>query len=779
METEELEEVERFHGKAANGLRKDSPPQAISCLGLVCEDDSEASDHVTEKEPQTCYIPIRRNSKYYRSIRHRNRGKGRSSSEIQTERVEGSLKNGNTRNELLNKDQLLHLFHKGLSLHVKPDMTAAEEQWIQRLLPSYPGYRGNRPDSPSPATAAESLRGGSSRKSHRSPPEPLLQSLPPPRMELLAAALSAACALDHEGSAESVAGARAPGSESPSMAGQISIPEESPVLSDCPTAFPEALQMIHPMTADSWKNFIEQIGFLYQEYRDKSTRQEIENRRLQDSQTDTEECLATVETSSETEPTNTVENKAIPQINLLRNTTSRFNLWQDLPEVRSSGVLNILQPDEIKLQEAMFELVTSEASYYKSLNLLVYHFMENERLKKILHPSEAHILFSNVLDVMAVSERFLLDLEKRVEENIVISDVCDIVYQHTINHFSVYVTYVSNQTYQERTYKQVLQDKPAFREVISQLELDPKCKGLSFSSFLILPFQRITRLKLLVQNILKKVEEKSEREITALDAHKELETVVKACNEGVRKMSRTEQMISIQKKLEFKIKSVPIISHSRWLLKQGELQQMNGPKTSRTLRTKKLFREIYLFLFNDLLVLCRQISGDKYQVFDSASRGLLRVEELEDQGQSLANVFILRLLENADDREVSYMLKAPTQSEMKRWMILLAPNRRTKFVSFTSRLMDCPQVQCVHPYVAQQPDELSLELADVLNILEKTDDGWIFGERLHDQERGWFPSSIGEEIMNPKIRSQNLKECFRVHKSDDSQRRKVGSRNRQ
>lgn len=53
----------------------------------------------------------------------------------------------------------------------------------------------------------------------------------------------------------------------------------------------------------------------------------------------------------------------------------------------------------------MFELVTSEASYYKSLNLLVSHFMENERLKKILYQSEAHILFSNVLDVMAVSER--------------------------------------------------------------------------------------------------------------------------------------------------------------------------------------------------------------------------------------------------------------------------------------------------------------------------------------------------------------------------------------
>lgn len=43
------------------------------------------------------------------------------------------------------------------------------------------------------------------------------------------------------------------------------------------------------------------------------------------------------------------------------------------------------------------------------------------------------------------------------------------------------------------------QEKAAFRELIAQLEQDPKCKGLPLSSFLILPFQRITRLKLLVQ----------------------------------------------------------------------------------------------------------------------------------------------------------------------------------------------------------------------------------------------------------------------------------------
>lgn len=63
-------------------------------------------------------------------------------------------------------------------------------------------------------------------------------------------------------------------------------------------------------------------------------------------------------------------------------------------------------------------------------------------------------------------------------------------------------------------------------------------------------------------------------------------------------------------------------------------------------------------------------------------------------------------------------------------------------------LADCPQIQCVHPYVAQQPDELSLELADVLNILDKTDDGrggygegrglqrWGLYPRLSRQDRG-------------------------------------------
>lgn len=52
--------------------------------------------------------------------------------------------------------------------------------------------------------------------------------------------------------------------------------------------------------------------------------------------------------------------------------------------------------------------------------------------------------------------RFLMDLEHRMEESILISDVCDIVYNHAVEHFKVFVSYVINQVYQESNYRRIL-----------------------------------------------------------------------------------------------------------------------------------------------------------------------------------------------------------------------------------------------------------------------------------------------------------------------------------
>ncbi|KAM4042860.1 ephexin-1 isoform 2-T3 [Anomaloglossus baeobatrachus] len=752
-------------GESVVGRGPQGSTQALGIKQYQMSEEEEGEEENMEGCEQPRYIPIRRHSRFYTSMRarkiRRDRGSGRDSMEIETQNpgLQGykdqrnSLTAGNSGQGYEDPRNSLKAGNSGQQEYRDPRNS---------LIAGNSGPQGYE-------DPRNSLKAGNSgQQRYRDPRNSLIPRGQQEYRHLRNSPIESNVSKNREYSHNE-------DSSNP--------PADTPSTPESTSTSTEALPAVYPAPADSWKTLIGHVEFLYQEYRDKSTQNEIEARRLQDIYVQSPKTPDSPKSPEEGSSPPTEHTRSNSTFSRLQNTCSGFNLWQDLPEIKNSCVLSVLQPQEIKLQEAMFELVTSEASYHKSLSLLVSHFMESDRLKATIHSSEMHFIFSNVLEVLSTSERFLLDLEQRFEENLVISDVCDIVFNHAENHFGVYVTYVCNQTYQERAYRKLLQERTEFREAVAHLETNPICRGLPFSSFLILPFQRITRLKLLVQNILTKVEEGSNREASALQAHRELEKLVRACNDGVRKMSRTEQLISIEKTLEFKIKSVPIISHSRWLLKQGELQQMSGPRTSRTLRTKKLFRSVYLFLFNDLLLLCKRQPGDRYQVFDVAARGLLRVEELEDQGQSLANVFILKLLENAHEREFTYMLKASSQSEMKRWMTSLVPNRRTKFVSITARVFDCPQVQCVHPYIAQEPDELSLDLADLLNVLDKTDDGWVFGERLHDQERGWFPSTVTEEILNKHVRTQNLKECFRVHKTDEGSqnkdRRKMGSRTRQ
>uniref|UniRef100_A0A3B4ACZ8 DH domain-containing protein n=1 Tax=Periophthalmus magnuspinnatus TaxID=409849 RepID=A0A3B4ACZ8_9GOBI len=347
-----------------------------------------------------------------------------------------------------------------------------------------------------------------------------------------------------------------------------------------------------------------------QEYRDSSKQQEIEQRRQAESMSPGEVRRSGSDSSAVSPPSLQLQ---------LRNTTHSLSLWQNLEVVQNSGLLHKLPQKEIIMQEAMFELVSSEASYYKSLEILETHFLRNPVLINTLSQSDMHFLFSNIEGVMKASEHFLMDLEHRIEESILISDVCDIVYTHAEEHFNVFITYVINQNYQEKNYRRILEGNQAFRDVMETLEKHPRVRGLSFPSFLILPFQRITRLKLLVQNILKKAEEGSEREANAIKAHQRLEQIVKECNEGVRKMSRTEELISIEKTLEFKSKSIPIISHSRWLLKKGEVQLMSGPKSTRTTKGKKLYQPVYLFLFNNLLLITKRNSSPFFTTMDRYS----------------------------------------------------------------------------------------------------------------------------------------------------------------
>uniref|UniRef100_A0A7N6A0Y4 SH3 domain-containing protein n=1 Tax=Anabas testudineus TaxID=64144 RepID=A0A7N6A0Y4_ANATE len=73
-----------------------------------------------------------------------------------------------------------------------------------------------------------------------------------------------------------------------------------------------------------------------------------------------------------------------------------------------------------------------------------------------------------------------------------------------------------------------------------------------------------------------------------------------------------------------------------------------------------------------------------------------------------------------------------------------------------------PQMQCIRAFVAQQPDELSLDKADIILVHQKSSDHWVEGTRLPDCHRGWVPESNLETIGNPIVRQSNLLDALKL-----------------
>ncbi|XP_031237562.1 rho guanine nucleotide exchange factor 5 [Mastomys coucha] len=438
---------------------------------------------------------------------------------------------------------------------------------------------------------------------------------------------------------------------------------------------------------------------------------------------------------------------------------SSGSLWQEIPVVRNSTVLLSMTHEDQKLQEAKFELIVSEASYLRSLNIAVDHFQHSAQLRGTLSNQDHQWLFSRLQDVRDVSTTFLSDLEENFENNIFSFQVCDVVLNHATDFHRVYLPYVTNQTYQERTFQSLMNSNSSFREVLEKLESDPICQRLSLKSFLILPFQRITRLKLLLQNILKRTQPGSSEEAEATKAHHALEKLIRDCNSNVQRMRRTEELIYLSQKIEFECKIFPLISQSRWLVKSGELTALEF-SVSPGLKRKLTTRPVHLHLFNDCLLLSRPREGSRFLVFDHAPFSSIRGEKCEMKLHGPhKNLFRLFLLHNAQGTQVEFLFRTETQSEKLRWISALATPREELDLL---ECYDSPQVQCLRAYKPRENDELALEKADVVMVTQQSSDGWLEGVRLSDGEQGWFPVQQVEFISNPEVRAQNLKEAHRV-----------------
>ncbi|XP_041914006.1 ephexin-1 isoform X2 [Alosa sapidissima] len=465
-------------------------------------------------------------------------------------------------------------------------------------------------------------------------------------------------------------------------------------------------------------------------------------------------CLSSSE--EETEGCKLDDSKIVPSRGRL---PTLEGLWQERSIVKKKGILSQLSKEQLLLQESLFEVVTTEHTYLKSLDVVVEHFLESPELNQVLEPRDRKSLFSGISRIRQMSQNFLQDMKEELNSNL-FCDTCKVIQRYATGPFGAYVDYIRNMPYQEQTLHHLEQRSPQIIGILRKLQEDPRCNRLSLKSYLVLPFQRITRLKILVEAILKKTEPGSQGQASAERALKGVSKIVEACNREVGKMKQMEEMVRIANKTEFECKALPLVSSSRWLLKQGELAQLSAKEN--IFGQRKLF-PIYLFLFNDLLLLTTRKGPDRFVVRDHAHRSLVEINSVEDdenlEGCERDRTFQLALLKNQRGSTSHLLLQAPSQTEKASWMGMLTKRKEGDEEIYEE--WDCPQVQCTVAYQARHQGELSLQLGDIINVIQKTTEGFLEGWRV-DGERGWFPAACTVEITNEHVQRRHLRQRYHV-----------------
>ncbi|XP_058634664.1 rho guanine nucleotide exchange factor 5 isoform X3 [Onychostoma macrolepis] len=438
------------------------------------------------------------------------------------------------------------------------------------------------------------------------------------------------------------------------------------------------------------------------------------------------------------------------------------NLWQDRNIVRDSGILRQLSKEQLKLQEHLYEVVTSEQSYLQSLMVAVEHFQESSVLKDALAPRDRKSLFSSIAKIKEMSQSFMDAMLLELASSVFCDVICDVVHQYALGPFDAYINYIRNMPYQEQTLHNLGKESPQIVEILHKLQEDPRCNRLPLKSFLSLPFQRITRLKVLMENIQKKAVPGSDCEASALRALTEISRLLEACNWQVGRMKQMEEIVQIANKTEFACKAMPLVSSSRWLVKQGDLVQIS---LKENMFGQRKLCPVLLFLFNDLLLVATRKGLDRFVVHDYVHRSLIEVTEGKDleeelEGCELNRIFRLVLLHNHRSATSQLLLQTNSEAEKHLWVELLGGRRDGEDTVYEE--WDCPQVRCIEVYSGQQQGELSLQLGDMINIMQKTSDGFLEGRRVQDGQRGWFSTACVVEITNEHVQRRHLRQRHHV-----------------
>ncbi|XP_070192576.1 FYVE, RhoGEF and PH domain-containing protein 4-like isoform X1 [Littorina saxatilis] len=279
-----------------------------------------------------------------------------------------------------------------------------------------------------------------------------------------------------------------------------------------------------------------------------------------------------------------------------------------------------------KLHQVALELLTTERTYVQRLSLLhqVFYFRidQENRTHGFLPGDTLTQMFSSIQSIHQFHNDFLLkDLEDRMKNWETERRIGDLMKKNA-PFLKLYTAFIKNFDNAMNLINTWLEKSPKFASIIHNIQKQPECGSLSLQHHMLEPVQRVPRYEMLLKDYLKHLPEDSPDRKDAQDA---LDLVTKAAihsNEAMKKIEKFHRLLDIYQRLRGV--AVDFISPTRDFVREGPITKISarsGEKQSR-----------YLFLFNDLLLICAEPLMGAYR-----ARSQLDVDGMEvKHGDNLA-----------------------------------------------------------------------------------------------------------------------------------------------
>ncbi|XP_051517811.1 pleckstrin homology domain-containing family G member 5 isoform X2 [Myxocyprinus asiaticus] len=356
--------------------------------------------------------------------------------------------------------------------------------------------------------------------------------------------------------------------------------------------------------------------------------------------------------------------------------------WRELLENPES-----LSRRQFQQQEAIWELIQTEATYIKKLRVIIDLFLcglLNLQDNSLLSEVEPVRLFSNIHDIVCLHSRLWVQvmfpaLEKaRSTQSLIEPTDLQQGFSTFASRFQPYIRYCMEEESCLEYMRSLLRDNELFKIYVTWGETNKQCNRLKLADMLAKPHQRLTKYPLLLKTILKKTDDPTSKD--ALSSMVScVESFINSVDSQMRQRQEQQKLAAISARVEsYEVVEGASEEVERALKEFSSIDLMapmidTSPEETRQLHLEGALRmkegkdsrmDVYCFLFTDLLLITKPVKRlEKVKVVRQPL--LLHnvvCKELKDTGS-----FVLIYLNEFKSAVAAYSFQANSATQGKSW----------------------------------------------------------------------------------------------------------------